>query len=69
MTDRPRHPRLGVLCSARVGNRQNGHFRPSNDFCAMSAIQPIATRLLHLGKWRDGPRADLALNCHLSCIT
>ena len=27
-----------------------GHFRPINDVCAMSAFHPIATKFLHYGK-------------------
>jgi hypothetical protein len=37
-----------------------GHFRPFNNVCVMSAFHPIATKLLALRQATDGPEADLA---------
>jgi hypothetical protein len=39
---------------------QPGHFRPFENVCVMSAFCPIATKLLHYGKRRYGPRRDTA---------
>jgi hypothetical protein len=36
-----------------------GHFRPFNNVCVMSAFHPIATKLLHYGKRRDGPLPEV----------
>jgi hypothetical protein len=46
-----------------------GHFRPFNNVCVMSAFHPIATKLLHYGKRRDGPGGDIVFGCSVEHVT
>jgi hypothetical protein len=41
----------------------SGHFRPIDGVCAMSAIHPISTKLLHYGDRRSGPTAERRYHC------
>ena len=47
--DSPREKFFSLL-SGFLRFYSQGHFRPTNDVCAMSAFHPIATKLLHYGE-------------------